>query len=58
MQTKGPNWNAPTGLKDGRVSLASEASNLPSFRDSVEKQREKFYAFVLNTLDPVTLVGE
>ncbi|XP_044489959.1 cationic peroxidase 2-like [Mangifera indica] len=55
--TKGPNWNAPTGLKDGRVSSASEASNLPSFRDSVEKQREKFYAFVLNALDPVTLVG-
>ncbi|CAL8997856.1 unnamed protein product [Prunus brigantina] len=55
--TKGFSWNVPTGRRDGRVSLASETSNLPGFRDSVDVQKAKFQALGLNTQDLVTLVG-
>ncbi|KAK9927921.1 hypothetical protein M0R45_025082 [Rubus argutus] len=55
--TKGIDWKVPTGRLDGRVSLASETSNLPGFRDSIEVQKTKFQAFGLNTQDLVTLVG-
>lgn len=55
--TKGINWKVPTGRLDGRVSLASETSNLPGFTDSIEVQKTKFQAFGLNTQDLVTLVG-
>ncbi|KAM1120365.1 hypothetical protein ACFX13_045225 [Malus domestica] len=55
--TKGFTWNVPTGRKDGRVSLATETSNLPGFRDSVDVQKAKFQDLGLNTQDLVTLVG-
>ncbi|XP_050375964.1 peroxidase N1-like [Argentina anserina] len=55
--TKGINWKVPTGRFDGRVSLASEASNLPGFRDSIDVQKNKFQTLGLNTQDLVTLVG-
>uniref|UniRef100_A0A6N2KGR2 Peroxidase n=1 Tax=Salix viminalis TaxID=40686 RepID=A0A6N2KGR2_SALVM len=55
--TNGLSWPVPTGRRDGRVSLASDASNLPGFTDSVDVQKQKFAAFGLNTLDLVTLVG-
>lgn len=58
LQTKGFSWNVPTGRRDGRVSLASETSNLPGFRDSVDVQKAKFQALGLNTQDLVTLVGK
>ena len=29
MQAKGPKWDVPTGRRDGRVFLASDADNLP-----------------------------
>ncbi|KAL8189618.1 hypothetical protein R6Q57_029184 [Mikania cordata] len=53
----GPNWAVPTGRRDGRVSLASKASNLPSPLDSVETQRNKFAAKGLDDQDLVTLSG-
>ncbi|KAI3802993.1 hypothetical protein L1987_31140 [Smallanthus sonchifolius] len=53
----GPNWAVPTGRRDGRVSLASKASNLPSPLDSVDTQRSKFAAKGLDDQDLVTLVG-
>ncbi|CAB4298051.1 unnamed protein product [Prunus armeniaca] len=56
--TKGFSWNVPTGRRDGRVSSASETSNLPGFRDSVDVQKAKFQALGLNTQDLVTLVGK
>ncbi|KAJ6299846.1 hypothetical protein OIU76_020773 [Salix suchowensis] len=56
-ETNGLSWPVPTGRRDGRVSLASDASNLPGFTDSVDVQKQKFAAFGLNTLDLVTLVG-
>ena len=48
----------PTGRLDGRVSQASDAANLPGFRDSVDVQKQKFAAKGLNTQDLVSLVGK
>ncbi|XP_073026418.1 peroxidase N1-like [Primulina eburnea] len=53
----GVGWPVPTGRRDGRVSLASDTSNLPGFTDSVDVQVQKFQAKGLNTQDLVTLVG-
>ena len=48
----------PTGRKDGRVSLASDTSNLPGFTDSIDVQKQKFSAKGLNAQDLVTLLGK
>lgn len=58
MQTKGLSWRVPTGRRDGRTSLASDAANLPGFTDSIELQKQKFLDKGLNTQDLVTLVGK
>lgn len=58
MQMNGPSWAVPTGRRDGRVSLASDVTNLPSFNDSVDVQKKKFADLGLNALDLVALVGE
>ncbi|KAF3434971.1 hypothetical protein FNV43_RR22058 [Rhamnella rubrinervis] len=55
--TRGISWQVPTGRRDGRVSLASEAQNLPGFQESIESQKQKFEVKGLNTQDLVTLVG-
>ncbi|KAG8502056.1 hypothetical protein CXB51_000188 [Gossypium anomalum] len=55
--TKGINWKVPTGRRDGRVSLQSDAAKLPRFTDSIESQKQQFARFGLNTQDLVTLVG-
>ncbi|XP_039068678.1 cationic peroxidase 2-like isoform X1 [Hibiscus syriacus] len=55
--TRGINWPVPTGRRDGRVSLASDTSNLPGFTESIDSQKQKFAAFGLNTQDLVALVG-
>ncbi|XWS68319.1 hypothetical protein CRYUN_Cryun04dG0080200 [Craigia yunnanensis] len=55
--TSGASWAVPTGRRDGRVSQASDAANLPGFRDSVDVQKQKFAAKGLNTQDLVSLVG-
>ncbi|XP_051147138.1 peroxidase N1-like [Andrographis paniculata] len=55
--TGGASWAVPTGRRDGRVSLASDTSNLPGFTDSVDVQKQKFLDKGLNTQDLVTLVG-
>ncbi|GER55517.1 peroxidase [Striga asiatica] len=53
----GVGWAVPTGRRDGRVSLASDASNLPGFTDTVDVQIQKFQDKGLNTQDLVALVG-
>ncbi|XP_050236269.1 peroxidase N1-like [Mercurialis annua] len=53
----GISWAVPTGRRDGRVSLASEASTLPGFTESVDSQKQKFAALGLNAQDLVVLVG-
>ncbi|XVE93107.1 hypothetical protein REPUB_Repub01dG0161800 [Reevesia pubescens] len=55
--TSGWSWQVPTGRRDGRVSLASDTSNLPGCRESIDSQKQKFAAFGLNTQDLVALVG-
>ncbi|WCJ28591.1 Peroxidase superfamily protein [Euphorbia peplus] len=56
--TSGLTWAVPTGRKDGRISLATEAdANLPKFTDSIESQMDKFADLGLDTIDLVTLVG-
>ncbi|XVE49576.1 hypothetical protein DITRI_Ditri01bG0092800 [Diplodiscus trichospermus] len=55
--TSGRSWKVPTGRRDGRVSLASDTSNLPGFRESIDSQKQKFADFGLNTQDLVALVG-
>ncbi|MBA0574966.1 hypothetical protein Golob_027504 [Gossypium lobatum] len=55
--TKGINWKVPTGRRDGKVSLQSDAAKLPGFTDSIESQKQQFARFGLNTQDLVTLVG-
>ncbi|KAL6964292.1 Peroxidase N1 [Sarracenia purpurea var. burkii] len=55
--TGGKSWQVPTGRRDGRVSLASETSNLPAFFDSIDVQKQKFAEKGLNTQDLVALVG-
>ncbi|KAL4197529.1 hypothetical protein AMTRI_Chr04g251600 [Amborella trichopoda] len=55
--TKGLSWSVPLGRRDGLVSAASDASNLPGFTDSVDVQKQKFIEKGLNTHDLVTLVG-
>lgn len=53
----GPSWSVPTGRRDGRVSLSSQASNLPSPLDTVAAQKQKFSDKGLDDHDLVTLVG-
>ncbi|KAJ4837671.1 Peroxidase 25 [Turnera subulata] len=55
--SNGPSWSVPTGRRDGRVSLSSQASNLPSPLDSITTQKQKFAAKGLDDHDLVTLVG-
>ena len=56
-KTGGPSWSVPLGRRDGRISLASGASALPSPADPVSVQRQKFADQGLSDHDLVTLVG-
>ncbi|KAI3895093.1 hypothetical protein MKW92_048077 [Papaver armeniacum] len=55
--SNGPSWPVPTGRRDGRVSLASDAANLPGFTDSINVQIKKFADKGLDIKDLVSLVG-
>ncbi|KAE9604463.1 hypothetical protein Lal_00031912 [Lupinus albus] len=55
--SNGPSWSVGTGRRDGRVSLSSEASNMPSPLDTVSIQRLKFADKGLDDHDLVTLLG-
>ncbi|CAN0921218.1 Peroxidase N1 [Linum grandiflorum] len=55
--TNGPSWTVPTGRRDGRVSLASDTTNLPAFNDSAAVQIGKYNQKGLNTQDLVALSG-
>ncbi|XP_022963520.1 peroxidase N1-like [Cucurbita moschata] len=57
VMTSGLRWGVPTGRRDGTVSVASEANDLPGFTDSIDVQKKKFSDKGLNTQDLVTLVG-
>ena len=53
----GLSWQVPTGRKDGRVSIGSEALTLPGPNDTVATQKDKFSNKGLNTEDLVILAG-
>ncbi|KAI4296345.1 hypothetical protein L6164_036311 [Bauhinia variegata] len=53
----GSSWEVPTGRRDGRVSVGSEASTLPGPNDTVAVQTDKFKAKGLNVQDLVVLAG-
>ncbi|KAK9989127.1 hypothetical protein SO802_029366 [Lithocarpus litseifolius] len=53
----GSSWVVPTGRRDGRVSLVSDADSLPAFTDSIDMLKQKFSALGLNTHDLVVLAG-
>ncbi|KAI4367476.1 hypothetical protein MLD38_023210 [Melastoma candidum] len=55
--TRGFGWAVPTGRRDGRVSSASDANNLPSPFESIDSHKKKFSDLGLNAQDLVTLVG-
>lgn len=57
MQSGGLSWQVPTGRKDGRVSIGSEALTLPGPNDTVATQKDKFSNKGLNTEDLVILAG-
>ncbi|XP_074330914.1 cationic peroxidase 2-like [Apium graveolens] len=56
IEVGGLTYSVPTGRRDGRVSLASDTANLPSFVDSVTVQKKKFADVGLSAKDLVTLV--
>ncbi|KAK8952807.1 Peroxidase 7 [Platanthera guangdongensis] len=57
VKAGGPFWEVPYGRKDGRVSLAKEASQLPMGHENVTYLIEFFQAKGLNLLDLVVLSG-
>lgn len=58
MQFRRPMWNVLTGRKDGRVSLASEATtNMPSAFSNFTTLLAQFQSNGLDMMDLVTLSG-
>ncbi|WCJ41384.1 Peroxidase superfamily protein [Euphorbia peplus] len=56
--SSGRTWKVPTGRRDGRISLQSEANaTLPGFRDSIDDQKRLFVSRGLTVRDLVLLVG-
>ncbi|CAO2812953.1 unnamed protein product [Amaranthus hypochondriacus] len=54
----GPYWEVPTGRKDGKISLASEANAfIPSPFADITTLKQNFEALGLNTKDLVVLSG-
>ncbi|XP_020222940.1 cationic peroxidase 2 [Cajanus cajan] len=53
----GLSWQVPTGRRDGRVSIGTEAFTLPGPNDTVAVQNKKFSDKGLNTQDLVILAG-
>lgn len=58
LQAKGPYWEVPTGRRDGRVSIMSEALNmLPGFTANIASLKSQFAAQGLSVKDLVVLSG-
>ncbi|KAL2342109.1 hypothetical protein Fmac_010049 [Flemingia macrophylla] len=53
----GLSWQVPTGRRDGKISIGSEALTLPGPNDTVAVQKTKFSDKGLNTQDLVILAG-
>lgn len=57
MQTNGPNYDVPTGRRDGLVSNARDADDLPEVGDSLDQLKTKFILKGLSEKDLVVLSG-
>jgi Peroxidase len=57
MQTQGPQYDVPTGRRDGRVSNIADANNMPQVRDPINVLKSKFTAVGLSDKDLVLLSG-
>ena len=58
FQAGGPSWSVPTGRRDGRVSIASEALNqLPSPFANIKQLKQNFTSKGLSVKDLVVLSG-
>ncbi|MCL7030999.1 hypothetical protein MKW94_029045 [Papaver nudicaule] len=55
--SNGPSWPVPLGRRDGRVSLASDTTNLPDVTDSINVHIRKFADKGLGIRELVSLVG-
>lgn len=55
--SKGSSWRVPLGRRDGRVSFAGDALNMPSPTDSILILKQKFAAKGLSAKDLVLLTG-
>lgn len=59
LQIGGPYWEVPTGRKDGKISLASEANAfIPSPFADITTLKQNFEALGLTTKDLVVLSGK
>ena len=59
LQINGPSWEVPTGRRDGRISLASEANaNIPSPFVNITILKQNFAAVGLTSKDLVVLSGK
>ena len=56
-QNFGPFYEVETGRRDGFVSNVSLADNMPDFRDSIQRLKQKFFDKGLNEKDLVVLSG-
>lgn len=57
LQSNGPGYQVPTGRRDGLVSDASDADNMPQMDEPIQKIRDKFAEKGLNEKDLVLLTG-
>eukprot|EP01018_Ginkgo_biloba_P039314 Gb_36391 [translate_table: standard] len=57
VKSNGPDYDVPTGRRDGVVSSAKDASDMPDPTDSIQLLQQKFAAKGLSTSDLVVLNG-
>lgn len=57
MQANGPEYQVPTGRRDGLVSNISLADDMPDVRDSIQQLKTKFLNKGLIDKDLVLLSG-
>lgn len=57
MQANGPQYQVPTGRRDGRISSISLAADMPDVSDSIQQLKSKFFDQGLSEKDLVLLSG-
>lgn len=57
MQSNGPEYEVPTGRRDGQVSNIKLADEMPDVSDSIQQLKTKFFQKGLSEKDLVLLSG-